>query len=182
MSDLHLSELRRRRGAAHLDGTDHAALDAEIAKAALAAEVGQDAEAAKVARERATAATAMAGHKAEQRARLKGLEKKRIEALQAAEEGARGLAAAIDRAITITAEMASVTHEVVGRVPTPLSDLGFASRLGNRIAAVLSTIKGHKHRIGSLQLHHSMCKASDSWAVEEARLLDPHLKPILQEK
>ncbi|WP_037468316.1 hypothetical protein [Sinorhizobium fredii] len=177
-AEAHLTALRAKRGSALLDGENIDAAEYANAEHELAAL--RDAEGELVRRERDIASGFRKSRQSELRARLKDLERKRIDALQAAEEGARQLAAALERALSLNDQMAAAAHEITGAVPTPLQALAFTGRLSNRLSAVMSNNKANRYRFGNLVWPHSMAKAGDSWAVEESRLLEPHLKPILE--
>lgn len=178
-AETKLVALRAKRGAAALDGDD--SFDAaEYAAIAAEVEALRDAESIHVHRQREGARGAREARKAEQRNHLKELERKRIDALQSAEEGARQLAAGLERALSLNDQMAAAAHEITGAVPTPLQALAFTGRLSNRLSAVMSGNKANRYRFGNLVWPHSMAKAGDSWAAEESRMLEPHLKPILE--
>ncbi|MBB4277246.1 hypothetical protein [Rhizobium mongolense] len=173
-----LAALRAKRGAAVLDDSVFDALEYANLEGEL--EALRDAEGEQVRRERHAAGSARTAHKAEQRDRLKDLERQRTEALKRAEEATRALAASLERTLSLNDQMAAAAHEIAGSVPSPLNGLDFARRLSNRLAAVMATIAGHRHRLGNLEWHNSMSKPSDDWAAGESRLLEPHLKSILE--
>jgi len=178
-AEARLAGLRAKRGSALLDGENIDAAEYANAEAELAAL--RDAEGEQVRRERQAAGQARGSRRDEQRARLRDLERQRVEALQDAEEAARTLAETLGHLLSVNEEMAGSAHEISGTVPSPLSGVAFARRLSDRLSAVMSTVAGHKHRMGNLVWPTSMCKPDQSWAAEESRLVEPHLKPILTE-
>ncbi|MCX2721969.1 hypothetical protein [Roseibium salinum] len=175
----HLENLKARQATAMLDGDDFNPAEVVNAEAELAAL--RDAQSEQVRRQRHTAAQARQQQKTERKSQLQELAKKRTEALQGAEEGARQLAAEVGRAIALNKEMVALAHEISGEgTPGPLSALEFPKRLSNRLSAVMKTVPGHPQRLGNIPWMTTTQKQDESWAAEEARILEPHLKSILE--
>jgi hypothetical protein len=104
-------------------------------------------------------------------------EERRLQAVEEAEQSTRGLVRAIEAIMDANASMARLAHELSAdrRVPAGLSPIDLAKRTSMRIAAVLSSIKGYRHRYGALEFPAgaSSLYPSDgpAWKDQEEQLL-----------
>jgi len=177
-AEAKLSGLRARRGSALLDGEsidagEVSALEQEIAAL-------QDAQGEVVRRERAAAWQAREAFLSKEQSRLREVFAKYLKDWSEAEKYERAYAAKVAEIKAGHAEMVAIAHELEGKVPSTLAPLGLATRIGNYITAVLSSIPGHRHRIGHLELHQSHTKPGDSWSEAEARLLQETIDKLTE--
>jgi len=176
-----LENLRRDRGAATLAGKkfNHSAITAiETDLAAL-----EDAEAERVRRDRGTA-------EAERQKRLSVLQLELAAEMEAylaniksAENHLRGYAADTDKALLRISEMGRLSFLISGKdTPIPIDPFEAERRFGCRHSAVMGTIHGREHRLGSLEWAPGHYKHDDNWYEREKDLLDRHVKPLTEKE
>ena len=181
-AEAKLMELRAQRGAAVLDGEpfDNAALEK------LSAEVDSLAAASdeKIKRERAEERLEFEKRRKQLRKELAALEATRLGELQDMNTAARTLADTIGNHFDTTRQMAEVAHAISGKsAPTPLQAPAIALRLSARLSAVMGGITGYHHRLGHIEwLGSSMHRPSDCWRLEEEKILEGHLRPLIEEE
>ena len=182
MAETKLSELRSQRGAATLDGKEFDVTELN----ALEHEVDALGEAAgeQTRREREEAQQEFAKRRAEMRKELTKLEDVRLRAVQDANLSCRKLAESIGQIIDTTRQEAEVAHAITGgAAPIPLQQPDIISRIVGRLSAVMSSIPGHRNRLGNIEWRGaSLYRPSDNWREEEAKLLEGHLRPLIQEE
>jgi hypothetical protein len=88
--------------------------------------------------------------RAAKEAALLGEHEARLQAVADAESAARAFADAVKRAIESNARMSTLASELDagGKAPIGLNPIDLVTRLANRLAATLSTIPGHRYRLG----------------------------------
>lgn len=160
-----LESLRRRRGAAILDGTPFD--DGEVIAAEQEVDALAQAEVESVRRERNDEAVRLAEIATALSDALAEKEEKRLAAISRAENGARALIAGLADALNAAEE----TRELAGRlgkpVPAKLDGAAMASRLSQRLVAVLSTLPGHRYRFGAVEWRSCWRSAGDDWSARE---------------
>ena len=113
-------------------------------------------------------------------------EETRLQAIADAEAACRALVDAINRAFASTAQLAKIAQELstTGNVPGALSTLELATRLGGRIAGVMSTIKSHRYRLGSIEWQGgSLYPPERSWRDDEEKQMSTQMiQPILEQR
>lgn len=181
-AEAKLTKLRAQRGKAVLAGktVDGAEIDAlENELASLHEAVGERAK-----QKRAEAQLEYTKRIAEKRHKLAAQEKKRLEAVADAEVATRTLVESIGRVLRISDDMGKLAHDISGGpVPTPLQHTDVATRLGGRLAGVMSTLPGHQYRLGSVEWRGgSFYPLNQNWREAEEKLLTGHLSPLLKEK
>ena len=177
-----LNKLRAQRGAAVLDGEpfDNAELsDLEGEVASLAA-AGDE----QINRARAEERLEFEKRRSQLRKELAALEATRLGELQDMNTAARTLADTIGKHFDTVRQMAEVAHAISGKsAPTPLQAPAIALRLSARLSAVMSGITGYRHRLGHIEwLGSSMHRPSDNWRQEEEKILEGHLRPLIEEE
>jgi hypothetical protein len=110
------------------------------------------------------------------RKQLAALQQSRLADVKEAEAHTRGLAAALSRAFGAHTSMLGVMKSMGAPVPPVMMPTDFVSRMAGRLSAVMTTVEGHRHRLGSLSWPHSRYAATDSWGDGESKLTDKHLK------
>jgi hypothetical protein len=171
-----LDKLRRRRGAAVLDGKpfdDRAIIAAEQEVDALAqAEVEaarreRDDEAARLAQ----IASALSGE-------LSSNEEERLAAIRRAERGARELVAGLAEALRVADDMRDLARRLGMPVPAKLDGPAMASRLSQRLVAILSTLPGHPYRLGAVEWRSCWREPEDDWAERERAELSAEIDSL----
>jgi hypothetical protein len=166
-----LDSLRRHRGAAILDGetfNDGAIIAAEQEVDALA-----QAEVEAVRRERDDEAARYTEIIAALSGELADKELERLAAIERAEKGARELVAGLAAAHHAAGEMRPLAGRLGKPVPAKLDGPSMASRLSQRLVAILSTMPGHRYRFGAVEWRPCWRKAEDDWAeCERAELAE----------
>lgn len=168
-AEAKIAAMKAKRGAAILDDADFDA--AEYVSVEHELEALRDAEAISVRRERAAAGQARADRRGADQARLHDLFQQYLKDWGEADAYARRFAATFAQIEASHAEMVSIAHRLDSQVPSTLSAIDLPNRASNYLTAVLKSIPGHSHRLGRMQLHHSMTKPADDWAETEARML-----------
>jgi hypothetical protein len=173
-----LDLLRRRRGAAFLDGNTFD--DGEIIAAEQEADALAQAEVEAVRRERDDEAARLATIAATLSGELADKEQERLAAVGRAEKGARELVAGLAAAL----KAADETRELAGRlgkpVPAKLDRPAMASRLSQRLVAILATLPGHRYRFGAVEWRSCWRKAEDDWAENERVELQEDIDQLRQ--
>jgi len=160
-----LDSLRRQRGAAVLDGKtfdDRAIIAAEQEIDALA-----QAEVESVRRERDEEADRLTGIAAMLLDDLADKECERLTAICRAEKGARELVAGLADTLKAAGEMRELARRLGKPVPAKLDGPALASRLSQRLVAILSTLPGHRYRFGAVEWRSCWRKVEDDWAAHE---------------
>ena len=180
-AEAKLGKLRSQRGVATLDGKKFDASEID----ALEHEVDALGEAAgeQTRREREEAQQEFTQRRAEMRKELAKLEDVRLRAVQDANLSCRKLAESIGQIIDTTRQEAEVAHAITGgAAPIPLQQPDIISRIVGRLSAVMSSIPGHRNRLGNIVWRGaSLYSHADDWRQCEATLLEPHLKQLLKE-
>lgn len=114
------------------------------------------------------------------RAELLQLEERRLEAVAQAEAGLRAFVESINAVSSISTDMVDVCSRLRTKAPSQLSAPATASRMGQTVVAVLSTIKGHPRRYGSLEWIGSVHKPDADWASVERKALASALAIITE--
>ena len=181
-AEAKLTELRVRRGAATLDNKSFdpagiAALENEI-------EALDEAGGEQARRSREEAERAYAKHLAGLRKSLKVMESRRLGAIQDANMAARTLAESIGQVLDTTRKMAKLAHEISGGpVPVQLRVPDIVTRLCGRLSAVMGTVSGYRNRFGSIEWKNaSLYRSSDNWRDCEAKILEGHLRPLIEKE
>lgn len=160
-----LDLLRRRRGAAMLDGKTFD--DDEVIAAEQEIDALAQAEVEAVRRERDTEIAHVAEIVTALSEELAAKEAQRLAAVSRAEKGARELVAGLADALKTAGEM----HDLAGRLgkpaPTKLDAQAMASRLSQRLVAILSSLPGHRYRFGAVGWRSCWRRAEDDWAAHE---------------
>jgi len=175
-----LSDLRRQRGAAILDGKKYDATAILSAADELAAL--EDVEGERTRRDRLAADRVRAEQATKLRTELVAAKEDYTAAWTDAEGAVRDLVDAVRRVIEGAATMTRLAHDLTGEsAPIPVSPSAVVSRLGGRIGAVLATIPGHRSRLGGLSwTGTSLYDASKDFAGAESALVAKHLTPLLE--
>lgn len=160
-----LETLRRRRGAAVLDGTPFE--DGEIVEAEHEIDALAQAEVEAVRRERDEEAARLAEISRSLGEDIAGMEEVRLAAIARAEQGARELVAGLGAALEASADMRGLARQLGMPVPAKLDGPAMASRLSQRLVAILSTLPGHSYRFGAVEWRSCWCKAEDDWSGHE---------------
>lgn len=174
-AETKLAELRQERGSKILDGKkpdigDITEIEHEIE--GLADAEGEAAEAERKAR------------RADLAKQLSVLEAKRLGAIQDANMATRALIDALGQVIEITKSMAKAAHGITGApVPVPLQEGNLVSRMAGRLSAVMASLSGHRNRFGAIEWRGaSLYRPSDNWREQEAKLLEGHLRPLIEKE
>lgn len=105
-----------------------------------------------------------------------------LTAIADAEAHARGLADAVTRAFHHNAETAKAARVLApnGKVPMALNPLELANRLAGRLASVMSTIAGHRNRLGPIDWPSSagLYPPASEWRGDEQRRLAAAIQPL----
>jgi DNA repair exonuclease SbcCD ATPase subunit len=123
---------------------------------------------------------------AAQRKQLLAEEETRLQAIENAERATRTLVEAVDELLTTTTRMAKLAQQlsVNAKVPSALSSIELVSRTAGRIASVMSTIRGHRQRFGSLEWPGGatgLYPPERSWReAEETLVAKQLLQPLLE--
>ena len=160
-----LETLRRRRGAAVLDGTPFE--DAEIVEAEHEIDALAQAEVEAVRRERDAEAARLAEISESLGTDLGGKEDERLAAIARAENGARELVAGLGAALQAAGDMRGLARQLRQAVPAKLDGPAMVSRLSQRLVAILATLPGHTYRFGAVEWRSCWRKAEDDWAERE---------------
>lgn len=160
-----LASLRRQRGAAILDGKTFD--DAEIIAAEQEIDALARAEIEAVRRERDEEAARLATIAATLTDELVEKEAQRLSAISQAEKGARALVAGLADVLKIADEMRGLAGRLGKPVPAKLDGPALASRLSQRLVAILSTLPSHRYRFGAVEWRSCWRKAEDDWATHE---------------
>lgn len=177
-----LVEARRERGIAVANGYKPRN-NAEIAALELELDALDDAEGESVRRDREAAEAERIKQAEILKVELAALQRSYLQDVQEAQEHARGLAAAIGRALEGSAAMVRVAHRLTEKpAPLPLGIRDVETRFGCRLAAVMSTVPDHAHRLGANEWQPGHFKSTDDWHEAEAALLDRHVAPLCNRK
>ena len=153
-----------------------AALEGQMAEVDAAMGVRQKDLRAVAARERESQWNA-------QRQALVSEEEVRLQAVADAEKAARNLVDALNRTFAANARMAKIAHDLSTsrKVPMALSGTDLQSRMSGRLAAVMATVKGSRHRLGAIEWRGgSLYSADSSWRDdEEKRMAAAVIQPLL---
>lgn len=160
-----LDSLRRRRGAAVLDGKTFD--DGEIIAAEQEIDALAQAEVESVRRERDGEAARLAKIVATLADELSDRERRRLTAICRAEKGARELVAGLADALKAAGEMRDLARRLGKPVPAKLDGPALARRLSQRLVAILSTLPDHRYRFGAVEWRSCWRKAEDDWAAHE---------------
>lgn len=178
-----LADARDKAAGALLDGED---LDGDALVRDLEAHLSvlESAEDLAVHRSREAAQRAAVEALAEQQRQGRELLRERTAAIQAAEAGLREFVEQMSTALEKNARVAGIVHGLTSKPPPEaVHALEFPRRLSDRAASILSDIKGKSgiDRFGALRWHlpPSLFKSKQSWAAEEARLINQSLDQIL---
>lgn len=177
-----LEELKRQRGAAvmadkEFDQSKIALLENEL-------EALDDAEAEQVRKSRETLTLERNDARDKMKGELKVLESTRLAVIQDMNIACRTMAEKIAQLLATTKMMAEVSHALTGEpAPVPLLQQNTVSRFGSRIAAIMADIPGHRNRLGSIEwVGASLYTPADNWRLSEEKLLDGHLRPLIEGK
>jgi hypothetical protein len=162
---VRLDTLRRQRGAAILDG--NAFDDSGIIAAEQEIDALAQAEIESVRRKRDDEAVRLAGLVGTLSGELVEKEEKRLAAIGRAERGARELVAGLADTLRATDDMCDLVRRLGQPVPAKLDGPATASRLSQRLVAVLSTLPGHRYRFGAVGWRSCWRDAQDEWAKHE---------------
>ena len=105
-------------------------------------------------------------------------------AIGAAENSTRDLVRALDEIIASNGRIAALARElsVDRKAPTAANPFELVGRIAGRLASVMSTVKGHRNRLGPLEWPGGLCglyPANLSWRdAEEKRLAAALLQPL----
>lgn len=160
-----LDVLRRKRGAAVLDGApfdDNQIIAAEQEIDALA-----QAEIEAVRRERDDEATRLEELVVSLSNELNEKEEDRLVAIRQAEKGARELVAGLTAAFDAADSIRNLARRLGRPVPTKIDRPAMAGRLSQRLVAILATLPGHPYRFGSVEWRSCWRRAEDDWAACE---------------
>lgn len=160
-----LETLRRKRGASVLDGTPFD--DGEIAAAEHEIDALAQAEVEAVRRARDDEAARLSQIGETLGADLAGKESERLAAIACAEKGARDLVAGLGDALKAAGEMRELVHRLGKPVPAKLDGPALASRLSQRLVAILAMLPGHTYRFGAVGWGSCWRSAADDWAEHE---------------
>lgn len=109
-----------------------------------------------------------------------------LAAIADADAASHALLDALDRTFASNARVAKLAQQLsaTGKVPMCLNAMSLASRLGGRIAGILSTVKGHRTRLGAVEWSGgSLYPADRSWRDDEERQIAANLlQPLLEGK
>jgi hypothetical protein len=104
--------------------------------------------------------------------------------IQAAENATRDLVRALDAIIAGNGRIAARDLSTDRKAPTAANPFELVSRMAGRIASVLSTVRGHKNRLGPLAWPSGLCglyPPNVCWRdSEEKRLAAALLQPLLE--
>jgi hypothetical protein len=117
-------------------------------------------------------------------------EERRLQAVERAEQATRALVKAIDDLVVSNAKMSTLARELSPdrKVPMPLNPMELVNRMASRIAATMSTIKGHRNRLGGIDwpsgasgLYPASGPAYVAWREdEEQRMARALIGPLLE--
>lgn len=109
-----------------------------------------------------------------------------LTAIADAETHARGLADAVTRAFRHNVALAVCARTLApnGKVPMALNPLELANRLAGRLASVMSTIQGHRNRLGPIDWPSSagLYAPGSQWSADEQKRLAAGLQPLIERK
>jgi hypothetical protein len=165
-----LTGLRRDRGAATLAGKKFdpsviASVEAELAAL-------DDAEGERARRDRETAAQEQRERLSDLRKQFAKLDEDRLTAWSDAEVAARTLVTALARILETSEAMSAIAGELAPRqTPLALHRPEIITRIAHRLSAVMSTLAGHRHRLGCLSWHAGPYRSEQNWRASEAALL-----------
>jgi len=160
-----LDMLRRKRGAAVLDGTPFE--DGQIIATEQEIDALAQAEVESVRRERDDEASRLATIAERLSGEIADSEDCRLAAIRKAENGARDLVAGLDEALKAAGDIRNLARRLGKPVPAKLDGPAMASRLSQRLVAILSTLPGHTYRFGAVGWRSCWRKAGDNWAKHE---------------
>jgi len=160
-----LDSLRRRRGAAMLDGKMFD--DGEVIAAEQEIDALAQAEVEAVRRERDTETARVAEAVAVLTSELAEKEAQRLSAVSRAEKGARELVAGLADALKTANEMQELAGRLGKPAPAKLDAPAMASRLSQRLVAVLPSLPGHRYRFGAVGWRSCWRRVEDDWAAHE---------------
>jgi hypothetical protein len=177
--ETRLSDLRRQRGAAALDGRKFDA--GAIAAAEAELEALDDAAAERVRRARLDADRVRAEQATKLRTELVAAREDYLNGYSDAEESIRNFVEAVQRIEDAAIRIRKSSHGLTGdSVPLPFSPSSVESRLGTRAGSVCGTISGHRSRLGGLEWRGtSLYRPDQNWREAEAALVAKHINPLL---
>jgi hypothetical protein len=161
-----LDELKRKRGAAVLDGAEGTILSDEIAATRATVEAIAEAEAERTRRARQMAAEHEAERVEKLRSQYLAENAKRIEAVARAEVAGRSLAQAARDAIACSDRMNAAAVAAPVRMDDRLGKSEFARRLSHRLSITLRNIS-HPGRFGELTLTPGPFPTDGDWTEAE---------------
>jgi hypothetical protein len=109
-----------------------------------------------------------------------------LDATRAAENSTRDLVRALDAIIASNGRIAALARglSVDRKAPTAANPMELVGRMAGRIASVMSTVKGHRNRLGPLEWPGGLCglyPPNVCWRdAEEKRLAAALLQPLLE--
>lgn len=166
-----LAELRRKRGAAILDGKkidagEMTALEAEIVSLS-------DAQAEKVRRDRKAAQATWEREQDALREQYAALQATYLSKWREAEVALATYAEAAAWILRTGGTMRSVGHVIEGfPVPIQLAENEICSRIGGRMSALMANVPGHRGRLGGVEWNGgSLYTPQRPWQQDEERVI-----------
>jgi len=176
-----LAEERRLRGVAIANGYKPRNSSA-ITAYQVQLDALDDAEAAIAQRDREAVAVEHIKRAKELKAELLARCAAYLEDIRQAEVAMRAAAAAVHRSLQAAKAMARTCHALSGKAsPISLGVNDVARRMGANVAAVMSMIPDHKHRLGNQEWLPGYFVPEDDWVERESVLLDRHVKPLSED-
>jgi hypothetical protein len=177
-----LSDLRRQRGAAALDGKKFDA--AAIAATEAELEALEDAEGERMRRERLDADRVRAEQATRLRTELAAAGEDYLNATTGAESAIRSFIEAVKRIDEAGERIRRAAKGLSGDgVPLPFGPSSIESRLGSRAGAVCSTMAAHRSRLGGLSwTGTTLYSPTQNWREAEQALVEKHINPIMEIK
>lgn len=176
-----LAAIRSRRGEAVLDGDDSFDV-AEYTATQAQLDALRDAEGIAVHRERAAAQVSRGRRRAELKDIVTATERERIEAITEADEHARALVEALQRAAAANDRIHKAIHELTGKGAHGFQPLNFENRLSGYLAAVMRSFRDGPRggRFGFINWPAGPRRKSGAWAIEEDKIVAGDLKQALK--
>jgi hypothetical protein len=178
--EARLAEQRRLRGVAIANGSKPRN-SADIAALQVQLEAIDDAEAAIARRDRESCEVERIQRVNELKTELRASCAAYLEDIRHAEVAVRAAAAAISQTLEAAKAMARTCHAISGK-PSPLNlgEMDVARRMGASVAAEMSGIPDHKHRLGSQEWPPGHYTSASDWVTRESALIDCHVKPLTE--
>lgn len=107
-------------------------------------------------------------------------EQKRLAAIDEAQIALNTYHEQLEKFFAVSADMAQVFHALHrSGPPTALNPFEIARRVAGALAAKMTTLAGHKEKLGPIKWSgHGLYHSSGSWAEREQRLLQPSMEKI----